>query len=148
MNKPMSTDEARVIVNTFLKDAMTKLRLEFASRMKQQLRIDPELKRPCADCAFRTNTDGHEGFDTTAIKFIHALGTWGLFACHYTDRAEGENYRPRIDDEGFPITCAAWDVLMDDPKWDVRDLLGAELVDGIIEVSRKQNACVMPEWVE
>lgn len=142
----MTTEDSRAIVNAFLRDSLTKLRQEFARRMKQQLVIDPDLKRPCNDCAFRTSTDSHEGFDSTAIKFIHALGTWGLFACHEPDRGEGENYRPRLDNTGYPITCAAWDVLMDDPTWDVRDLLGAELVDGIIEVSRMQKACVMPEW--
>jgi hypothetical protein len=144
----MTEEDARAVVNDYLKGAMTTLRQHFARRLKEQRAEDPGLRLPCDTCAFRTNTDGMEGFDRTAIGFITALvQPNGFFACHLPRKA-GEQYfpLPRFDEEGGVagfVPCAAFEVLTAEPPLDPHAVLGP-VADGLAAV---YTGCKLPDWV-
>jgi hypothetical protein len=138
--------DTRQIVNDYLKDVMTRLRATFAHRLKEQRAEDPDVRLPCDTCAFRTNTDGMEGFDRTALGFLASLANPnGFFACHLPRKVNGDFFpRPRLDEEGGVVgfePCAAFEVLTAEPPIDLRALVPE--VDDIVAIFQ---GCKMPAW--
>lgn len=143
-----STRRSRQVLRRFLLGSLTQMRQEFARRLKVQRQADPDLALPCATCAFRSSTDRDKGFEVTTLSFISALAaSKGFFACHLPKRIGGR-YFPRPDGEGFYKPCAAWTVLTAEPCVDIREMLGAELVDGLTTVynASQSYVCHVPAW--
>lgn len=137
--------EMKPIVTKFLRMAVNKLRGEYARRLKIIRQNDPEgvaelgaALTPCETCAFRTSadfTDGYDGFLQTSTLLVEALDEGYAFRCHYPKGPDDSEYRPRA----FP--CIGW-LTLQSPipgAFDVRELLGAEVVDIMVEGARILN---------
>lgn len=122
----------------WLLPAMTKLRQEFARRLRIQRRKFPKMKLPCETCAFRTSadlTDGHSGFVQTTLKFVEAQAKGQTFFCHEAEKVNGE-YVIRVNKKlGLPEPCAGWMVLNSTTPepLDVRKMLGDWQVDFLLQ---------------
>lgn len=122
----------------WLLPAMTKLRQEFARRLRIQKRKFPKMKLPCETCAFRTSadfTDGNSGFVQTALKFVEAQAKGHPFYCHEAEKVNGE-YVVRVNKKiGLPEPCAGWIVLNSTTPepLDIREMLGGWQVDFMLQ---------------
>lgn len=138
-------EKAKPIVVRFIRDAIDKLRQEYARRLKFIRQTNPEgvaglgaALTPCETCAFRRTADftnGPDGFVQTACLLVEAMAEDRPFMCHLPKEPGDEDYRPRQ----FP--CIGW-LTLQSPipgAFDVRELLGDVTVDTLIEGSRILN---------
>lgn len=151
------TARAKPVVVRFLRDALGKLRQEYARRLKRIRERDPQgvaelgsALTPCDTCAFRHSadfSDGYDGFLQTSTLLVHALETGARFFCH-EPKAAGEtgDYRirkfagPDGREHGWP--CVGWLTLQSPNGGDplnIRELLGDTVVDLMVEGSEVLN---------
>lgn len=143
--RDIKVSEMKPVVVKFIRDALGKLRREYARRLRIIRRNDPEgvaalgdVLTPCQTCAFRTTadfTDGDDGFLKTSTLLVDALAKGRPFVCHLPKEPGDEDYRPRE----FP--CIGW-LTLQSPipgPFDVRDLLGDKVVDLMVDGSRILN---------
>jgi len=139
-------ESMKPIVVKFIRGAVDKLRQEYARRLKIIRQNDPEgaaeladALTPCQTCAFSRTadfTDGYDGFLGTSCLLVEAMAEGRPFVCHQPkEPGELGDYLPRE----FP--CIGWLTLQSPTPgpFDVRELLGDETVDTLIEGSRILN---------
>lgn len=140
------------VVSSFLRDALDKLRHEYARRSRVIRQADPEgvenlgeVLNSCDTCAFKRSadyTDGYSGFLQTSCMLVHALDTGAPFYCHEPKTEGDEEYRPREISPGRYWPCIGW-LTVNSPKagepLNVRELLGDTTVDIMVEGSRILN---------
>ncbi len=138
-------EEHKLVGVRFLRDAIDKLRGEYARRLRFLRHRDPDAVErlgnaltPCATCAFRKTadfTDGDSGFLQTSCLLVEALDKGSPFLCHLPKQPGDEDYRPR----DYP--CIGW-LTLQSPipgPFAVRELLGDVVVDTMVEGSRILN---------
>ena len=136
-------DQARPVVVKFLREAVDKLRREYARRLKAIRTHDPEgvaelkdVLTPCDTCAFRRTadfTDGDNGFLQTSCLLVHALDNGAPFYCHEPKQEGDEDYTPRA------MPCIGWLTLQSPIPGEplqIRGLLGDTVVDTMVEGSK------------
>lgn len=124
-------------LDRLLLEGMRRLRVIMANKLKARLGADPEARKPCHTCAFRSSTDVMQGFDTTAVLLLGALMGGKPFYCH-EDPQTGEPF-PLINGSygvqeamavGDPVdTCAGWEAVKDSTPDDIARIF-AEVILG------------------
>jgi len=138
-------EAAKPVVVKFIRNAVDKLRQEYARRLRIIRRNNPEgtaalgsALTPCQTCAFRKTadfTDGDDGFLRTSTLLVGALAKGSPFACHLPRQPGDTEYKPR----DFP--CIGW-LTLQSPipgTFDIRQLLGDQVVDLLVDGSRVLN---------
>lgn len=140
----------RVEVRDILKFLMTKLRLIYAKRLKDERKRWPGQRLPCESCAFRTSTDTWPGFEKTVISFIRALAQDQVFYCHQKmiEPEDGGEYIPTYKKlaNGMVVPamdpCAAWFTFMSNPPFHLSEMgLTPQLIDEIGRQDIFRNWC-------